>query len=233
MPFNGFSHETIGFMLDLRFNNNKAFMQAHRDEYIAKVRDPYYALIEALAPAMRQIDPQMEVRPLKVLSRIFRDTRFSRDKAPYRDHHWLAFRRAGLPREAAPMFWAEIRVERVTWGLGFWGDNREALAILRDQMMKQPKGILQALRSAEMAGFTMENNPFKRMAVPDQVPETLRALYTQKEWLFVKRPADTGLVFTPAFADTLFQDFTALAPLYRLMAQSYDLARIGGFHHGL
>ncbi len=132
-------------MLDLRFNNNKTFMQEQRARYHEVMRDPHYELINALAPLMLSIDPRMEVRPYKVLSRIFRDTRFTKDKAPYRDHHWIAFRRAGEPRDRSLMFWFEARVEGLNWGLGFWGENWPVLDMLRRRMVSHPDDILMAL----------------------------------------------------------------------------------------
>lgn len=233
MQFNGFTDESIAFMLDIRFNNNKDFMQRHRAEYIKKLRDPYYRLIEGLTDTMLAIDPKMEVHPVKVLSRIFRDTRFSKDKSPYRDHHWIAFRRQGLPRIAAPMFWAEIRIERVSWGLGFWGENKDALNVLRSQMLENPKQFIKLLGDVKEQGFVLEGNTYKRLAVPPKLAAELTELYLKKELLFIKTPEDASLIFSNAFEKKLQEDFTALSPIYHIMANSYDLAQMGEFHHGL
>ena len=78
--FQGFPKEMIEFMLQIRLNNNKEFMASHREEYERLMKLPHYQLIEALSPIVLKIDPHMEVRPHKVLSRILRDTRFSKDK---------------------------------------------------------------------------------------------------------------------------------------------------------
>ena len=127
--FQGFNSDLLSFCADIRFNNNKEFMDAHRKEYYAKMRDPYYAFIQALAPTMLAIDEDMEVRPHKCLSRINRDTRYTKDKSPYRDHHWVAFRRAAIPKDGMPFYWFEIRLESINWGLGVWG--RIAISLTR------------------------------------------------------------------------------------------------------
>ena len=100
--FQGFNSDLLSFYADIRFHNEKAFMDAHRKEYYQKVRDPFYAFIAEMAPVMLSIDPDMEVRPAKCLSRINRDTRYSRDKSPYRDHHWVAFGARPPARTACP-----------------------------------------------------------------------------------------------------------------------------------
>ena len=140
--FSGFTNDLLSFYADIRFNNNKAFMDAHRKEYYAKVRDPFYAFIDELAPTMLKIDEDMEVRPHKCLSRINRDTRYSKDKSPYRDHHWLAFRQAARGKDGAPFYWFEIRLDSVSWGLGVWGDNPALFDALRRRIAARPEEVM-------------------------------------------------------------------------------------------
>ena len=84
--FTGFTDETIQFFLDLKFHNSTEFFHSQHDRYLETVQSPFYEMIREMAPAMLKIDPEMEIRPFKCLSHIHRDTRFSRDKSPYRDH---------------------------------------------------------------------------------------------------------------------------------------------------
>ena len=121
--FTGFTDETVRFLLDLKFHNNTEYFHANHDRYVEAVQTPFYEFIEDLGPAMQRIDPLMEIRPHKCLSRIHRDTRFSRDKSPYRDHHWLLFRRQAEPREKSVMYWFEFGPDRLSWGMGVWGDT--------------------------------------------------------------------------------------------------------------
>ena len=215
-------------MLDIRFNNNKAFMDAHREEYIKKVRTPYYDLINAMADDMLKIDPKMETRPVKCLSRIFRDTRFSKDKSPYRDHHWVAFRRVGLPREAAPMFWFEVRLERVSWGLGYWGQNKAAMEIMRRRMIAYPHEFYHLHRLLDENHFILAGDTYKRMKVPEALDPMLIPWYTRKELLLIKDKPDTKAIFKKTLPKTLTSDFLSIAPIYRLMQGCYDLAANGG-----
>ena len=90
--FTGFTEDTIQFFLDLKFHNHTDYFHANHDRYIETVQSLFYEFIKDLGPYMMDIDPKMEVRPHKCLSRIHRDTRFSRDKSPYRDHLWILFR---------------------------------------------------------------------------------------------------------------------------------------------
>ena len=80
--FQGYSNETIEFFLAIRFNNNRPFFLENRDWYLRAVREPSIALAEELAPVAEDIDPDLERRPHRVVSRINRDIRFARDKSP-------------------------------------------------------------------------------------------------------------------------------------------------------
>ena len=115
--FTGFTDETIQFFLDLRFHNYTEFFHEQHDRYIETVQRPFYELISDLAPVALKIDPSMEVRPHKCLSRIHRDTRFSKDKSPYRDHLWFLFRQAGIPREKISFYL--VNLVRTGW-TGAW-----------------------------------------------------------------------------------------------------------------
>lgn len=119
--FTGFPEETLRFFLDLRFHNSIGYFEEHRDDFRRDVQEPFYEFINDLAPRMQKIDPQMEIRPYKCLARIRRDTRFTKDKSPFRDHLWLLFRRAAEPREQSLNFWFELGPDGVGWGMGFWG----------------------------------------------------------------------------------------------------------------
>lgn len=215
----------LDFMMDIRFNNNKAFMEEHKADYNRWMKEPYYRLIEALTPVMLQIDEGMEVRPAKCLSRIFRDTRFSRDKTPYRDHHWLAFRHQVEPRDQAVMFWFEIRVEAVSWGLGFWGENKAAMEVLRRQMLSKPQVLLDMLPVLTARDFVLEGHLYKRRQAPEQLPQALHPWYLRREIYLIKQNINPKWIFEEGLAARLAADFLALAPFYQMLRSSHLTAQ--------
>ncbi|MGI6738771.1 MAG: DUF2461 domain-containing protein [Christensenellales bacterium] len=218
--FKGFTDETISFMLDIRFNNNKEFMNTNREAYIENLRTPFYELIDTIAPYMLEIDPLMEIRPSKCLSRIFRDTRFTRDKSPYRDHHWVAFRRRGYKKEKVPMYWMELRVENINWGLGFWGPNKTAMDIIRLRIVNKPNELSKYDEMLSKNGFTMQGDTYKRLKPPVELSASALRWYSSKELLFIKNEIDPMITFSPELADVLIKDFTSLKPIYDMMLDS-------------
>jgi len=224
--FTGFPQETLEFFLDLRFHNNKLYFEENRARYEEYVKAPFHAFINALAPVVRQIDPLMEVRPYKCLARIHRDTRFSRDKSPFRDHLWLCFRRAAEPKEGSVNFFFEMGVNTLSWGCGTWGENKAMNEILRRRMEASPKGVSGILSSVDFAGhdLTVYTNPYTRMAIPANIPEHLKPWYAMRECYVGKAKTDMAWVFTPELVDRVAADFRAMAPLYHLLRGAYDQA---------
>lgn len=216
------------FMLDIRFNNNKAFMDEHRAEYHSLMRDPYYRFIEALTPTMLAIDPNMEVRPAKALSRIFRDTRFSHDKSPYRDHHWVAFRRAGEPRDQSIMFWFEARMDAVSWGLGFWGENRPAMDVFRRRMVADQDRFEEILTDVTSTSLRLGGDTFKKMKPPEELSEALVPWYIRKELLVMRDAADASIALTDRLLPAVKTDYLKMAPLYQLLRGCYEISVIEG-----
>lgn len=222
--FTGFPEETIRFFMELRLHNETSFFHAHQQEYRAYVREPFYSLIAALAPAALAVDPDIETRPDKCLSRINRDTRFSKDKSPYRDHLWFLFRRAGESRDNAAMYWFELGPDRLEWGLGFWGRNQPAMDALRRRIADKPREVQAAFRQAGVPDKDLQifGDRYLRMKPPDGLPLALAALYPLKEIYVQRVEPPFHLCYSAELTDIVARDMLRLKPLYALFRGMAD-----------
>ena len=222
--FSGFTDETVQFFLDLRFHNYTEYFHDNHDRYVETVQQPFYTLIEDLAGTAREIDPMMEIRPHRCLSRIHRDTRFSKDKSPYRDHLWFLFRREGEPRERSLFYYGEFGPERLDWGMGIWGENRELTDRFRRKMAANPDGILAMIDDMDLPGrkLGLGGSAFRRIDIPAQIPERLRRWYCVKDMYVGKVMPEYKWAFSERLAAEMRKDFLALAPLYRTLRGIVD-----------
>ncbi len=222
--FEGFTDETVQFLLDLKFHNNTTFFHEQHDRYVESVQKPFYEMIDDLADEMLKIDPMMETRPYKCLSRIHRDTRFSRDKSPYRDHHWFLFRRAAEPRDKCLFYYFEFGPDRLDWGMGIWGENRELMDQFRKRMRANPQGTLALLDDLDLPAHKLipGGTTFKRMEIPAEIPERLRRWYTGKELYIGKYNPQWQWAFSDRLIREVRRDFRTLAPLYRMLRGFLD-----------
>ena len=224
--FTGFPDATITYFLGLRLNNYTSYYNDTKDAFIRDVRAPFYSLINELAPLMTQIDPQMEIRPNKCLARIHRDTRFTKDKAPYRDHLWFLFRRGGEPRDLSVMYWFELSPESLEWGLGFWGENKPALDALRRVMVTDPDhmtGLIESIGFRER-DFMLSGTDSRRVTIPADLPVALHAWYIKKQLYIHKKGLSVTDAFKPDLSPRVGDDFYALSPLYTLLRTCADTA---------
>lgn len=224
--FTGFPEETLQFFLDIRFHNDKTYFAEHKPRYERDVKAVFHCFIEELAPTMQQIDPLMEIRPYKCLARIHRDTRFSKDKSPFRDHLWLCFRRAAEPREGSVNFFFELGPTTLGWGMGTWGENRPMMDALRRRIAAKPEEAAKIIASChlEKNDFGVFGSAWKRIDIPENVPLGLRGWYAMREVYVGKQHPDMGAIGTRDILETVRADFKALAPLYHLLRGVYDEA---------
>lgn len=198
----------------IRFNNNRPFFLDNRDWYLRAVREPSLALAQELAPAVEAMDPDLERRPHRVVSRINRDVRFARDKSPYRDYVWLAFRRPGEDRGKTLGVYFDLGDGGASYGMGFYRENRGIMNALRARMAANPREMLEICRPI-MNEFTLHAEPNRRIKIPDSIPEELRGWYAAKGFYFEKEITDFDLIYSPALAEEIKQGYKRFTPLYR------------------
>ena len=125
-----FSIATFDFLDDLAANNERPWFEANKDRYEALVRGPALDLIAAMAPELARFAPHFRVEPRKVggsLMRVFRDTRFSRDKTPYKTNIGIQFRHELAKDVHAPyrQRWLLLRYRLLASGIrGSWTHPR-------------------------------------------------------------------------------------------------------------
>jgi len=123
--FQGFSPKTLTFLQEVHRNNSKTWFEQNRDTYVRYVLDPLQALVTDLSEGMLSIDPLLETRPAvnKTISRIHRDTRFSKDKSLYRDCMWITFKRPSKEWKDAPAFFFELKPDGYRFGMGYYSPS--------------------------------------------------------------------------------------------------------------
>ncbi len=153
------------FLRELRENNDRAWFEANRQRYIAEVRDPMLDFIAAFAEPLAAVSPHFRADPRPnggSLFRIYRDTRFSRDKTPYKTNVGAHFRHAAGRNAHAPGFYLHLEPERCFAGCGIWRPDRDAVASIRSAIAARP-AVWRRVTGAAFAGtFTLHGETLKR-----------------------------------------------------------------------
>jgi uncharacterized protein (TIGR02453 family) len=141
MAFEGFPADTVKFLAELAANNNREWFQANKDRYERSVRAPAIAFIEAMARPLERVSRHIYVDPSPVggsLMRIYRDTRFSPDKAPYKTNIGIQFRHERGEDAHAPALYLHIEPKEFFLACGMWRPPAEALAAIRARIVEHP-----------------------------------------------------------------------------------------------
>ena len=104
--FEGFSPRTFDFMHNLRFNNNKAWFDEHKDDYLRDFLNPMKALGQEVFGRVSSVHENHNF--IHKVARIYKDARRVRDGEPYRTNLWFSIERPSEEWTSTPVFWFEL-----------------------------------------------------------------------------------------------------------------------------
>lgn len=138
-----FTPRLFAFLRDLADNNDREWFKAHQDEYEEHVREPALEFINDFAAPLRKISSHFVIDSRKVggsLFRIQRDTRFSKDKTPYKLNTGMQFRHRAGKDVHAPGFYVHLQPGDCYMGVGLWRPETEAAYAIR-QHIDENQGV--------------------------------------------------------------------------------------------
>ena len=211
--FQGFTQQTVDFMWGIRFNNDRAWFEAHKDEYQTHLYRPMKELCAHVFGVTGGEFPQYGLK--SKVSRIYRDARRLHGKGPYKDHLWWSMEKTGGEDfSAQPVFWFELAPEGWSYGMGYYAARASTMARHRQRIDREPSPMLDLLaRLAGQAEFVLEGPAYAREK-PCAVP-ALAAWYNKKTFSLIheQSPLDEE-IFSPALADRLAAGYRFLMPFY-------------------
>lgn len=226
--FRGFSPRAFRFLRDIKSHNDKTWFEAQRGDYEKYLLQPLRDLVTDLGDFMLEIDLSFEVAPAvnKTISRIYRDTRFSKDKSPFRDCMWITFKRSGRDwaRWSAGYF-LEINATWYRYGLGFYDAAPDIMAQFRRQLDEKPEAFLKTIDwFADQEVFALEGEKYKRPKGPDK-PEPIRTWYNHRSFYLCCNRKNDKAIRSPQLVDDLMTGFAMTAPLYHYLLDTITRTR--------
>ena len=132
-----FSPEAVKFLRGLKRNNNREWFEARRAIFERELKKPMLAVIERVTDAMTEFAPA-HVRPAqRSMMRIYRDTRFSADKTPYKTHVSAWWTHAGLEKTSGGGYYFHFSPAEVVIAAGIYMPAREQLLAIRLQLLEE------------------------------------------------------------------------------------------------
>ncbi|HWP81808.1 MAG TPA: DUF2461 domain-containing protein [Bacteroidota bacterium] len=220
-PFEGFPKEGIRFLKRLKRNNNRPWFAKHKHEYETHVKLPMQSLIASMQPHFVNFAPEYEFHPRKSLFRIYRDTRFSKDKTPYKTHvaahAVLKGDKKGL---GASGYYMHIEPGMVYAGAGIYMPESEQLKKIRRAIADRSDEFLSIV---EAKPFT---RLFRELETKDErlkrVPQGFSPDHPMAEWLrykhyFVGVTWPESVCYKADLMKELLKVFQTATPLVRFL----------------
>jgi len=130
-----FKPEALTFLRNLARHNDRAWFQPRKEQFEAELREPMLAIVRRITDAMMDFAPA-HVRPAeKSLFRIYRDTRFSNDKRPYKTHVAAWWRPEGVEKTSGAGYYFHVSAKEVIIAAGAYMPEKEQLAAIRHWLL--------------------------------------------------------------------------------------------------
>lgn len=222
-----FSNASLRFLRNLARHNNREWFHAHKADYETHVREPFQRLLIDLQPALAQISAHYRSEPGRSggsLYRIYRDTRYTNDKSPYKNWQGARLFHARRKQVEAPAFYLHLEPGASFVGAGIWHPEPDTLRRIRHFILDNPGGWKAAAHGAAFRRrFDLDDSEMLTRA-PRGFPDTFEFAPDLRRKNFVAlRTLDDATVTGPRLRRTIETDLAGLAPLVDYLCAALDL----------
>jgi uncharacterized protein (TIGR02453 family) len=149
-----FTPATYAFLRDLADNNDREWFAANKARYVEKVQEPALDFISDFGPRLAKISPHFTADARVVggsLFRIQRDTRFAKDKTPYKTNTGVQFRHEAAKDVHAPGYYLHVQPSETFVGVGLWRPETAVAYRIRDRIAEDPGSWRKATQNRSFA----------------------------------------------------------------------------------
>lgn len=224
--FQGFPKDFFAFFEDLKLNNNRGWFNENKNRYTASVVNPISEFIVCMRPRLKKISSHYVADPKPhggSMFRIYRDTRFSKDKTPYKTHAGVQFRHEAGKDAHAPGFYVHLAGDGIYFGGGIWTPPGPQLGLIRDYIADNARSwsrianARKVLDTGGIKGDSLKRPPRGFDAEHVHIDDLKRKSF------YVMTELDSAEALKPEFADVVTEGFRRAAPLNRFIAGALDL----------
>src|SRR6478752_1938048 len=220
--FSGFSPDALSFLRALKRNNRREWFQPRKEKYEALIKAPMLEFVGCLNEEFTRSAPAYVTPPEKAVYRIYRDTRFSPDKTPYKTHIAVIFPRNSVVKREGAVFYLHFTEKDLLAFAGVWGPDRDELmayrALLRDNH-EEFEAIL-AGKSLRKLVAGLQGEQLTRMPKGFPVGHPAEGMLRQKQW-YLESTLPISVLTTPRIVPELARRFALMAPMVEFMNRPF------------
>ena len=214
-PFPGLRDEAFAFLRNLKVNNDRDWFKPRKQVFEDELQWPMRCLLADAARRASDEGLPLTADPKRALFRIYRDTRFSKNKQPYKTHVGAVLSRSGTHKDNGVVY---IHVEPGAsfLGAGFYRLDNSLLNVWRTHFVEMPAAFLDVVQQLEARGLELctTDDALKRgPAGFEEHREGEMAEYLCWKSFLVRRPVADDALRTPDFTNTILQLARDVEPL--------------------
>lgn len=221
--FKGFDKNIFTLLEINKFNDSKSFYESVKEEIKQGAIVPMRKLASDLCDELFVIDDKMNLIPTKMVSRIRRDTRFSKNKDLYRANVWCMFMRDKHLWERQPCMWFEFYPDCYNYGIGTFRTDTVFLENFREYLAAHQEEFREAIRILSLTGATLEIECFKKDKPGiERIDEDIRRFYNCKNFFFIFSSPEMEKLIDGSIKEELTYALRAFTPMYKFLAAITD-----------
>jgi len=211
-----FPAQTLTFLRGLARNNDRDWFNPRKEIFETQVKAPMIALIEKVNAELMKFAPEHVTDPKKSFYRIYRDTRFSSDKTPYKTHIAAIFPLRGFDKHAAAGFYFQISPKGVGIAAGNYMPGPDQLRAVRTWLAANHEEFRKAARAPEKLFGKLEGSSAARTPKGFIPGHPADDLVRMKQWLYWTE-LDVKLATSPELLGEIVKRFRAATPVLRML----------------
>ena len=220
MRYDGITRESLFLLADNRFRDSKAYYEEHKEAIKSGVTVPMRQIAGIIGEELVSVDPLMNTIPTKMVSRVRRDTRYTKDKSLYRENMWIMFMRPKREWAGYPCMWFEVTPRDYSLGVGFYGDEPGLLEAFRKALRERPEEFRKAADKCVKSGSVFFKRQYKR-PFPG-CPEGLEEYYNAKDVGFISFSGDVDDLKDERIIEIIRGYYQAYIPMYKFLLSVSD-----------
>jgi uncharacterized protein (TIGR02453 family) len=207
-----FPAEAITFLKGLEKHNTRDWFQPRKQIFESKLKEPMHAFVEEINAELLKFAPEHITEPKKAVYRIYRDTRFSKNKTPYKTHLGALFPRLGFDKNSGAGYYFHVSAKEVGIACGVYSPGPDELRKLRHFIAENHESFL---KTNKLMG-AVQGDTLQRIPKGFDADHPAADLIKMKQWYWWVE-LDPKLATSPNLKAEIAKRFRAMAPMVELL----------------
>jgi len=229
--FPGFAPEALAFLRELKQNNDREWFTPRKQIYEEQVRLPMIELVRAIHGEMLRFAPQYVGEPAKCVFRIYRDTRFSKNKIPYKTNVAASFRHARAGKHEGAGYYFSVSPDEIEVGGGIYMPAPETLLAVRRYISENHEEFRKTFETPKLKKLMGELYGESAARAPKGFdPEHPAIDLIKRKQFCLFTSLDAKIATTPKICTEVVKRFEAIAPFLEFLnAPLLDRRQVDGW----